>query len=227
MNTIDRNLHTIDAEILPLLSEARKYPPGNYRRKQCLTKMIRIIQQSNRLWHEHTPYYEDALQQTWLYFCQNICEAGTGQKYDPNRSSIITWLNKYLKWRLQDFRIQNSQHLAKYYTATRLKKSDQFHDALAHIAAPPDIPPILGMTLQWIETDPSGELKKSHIHNRPEVNCQVLLLKRLFAQAQWEQISLEFKLPVSTLSSFYQRQCVPLLRKFGETQGFLENVTEK
>ncbi|WP_299489509.1 sigma-70 family RNA polymerase sigma factor [Acaryochloris sp. IP29b_bin.137] len=220
MNITDRDLPSIDAEILPLLTEACKYPPGNFKRKQCLTKMIRIIQQSNRLWHEHTPYYEDALQQTWLYFCQNICEAGTGEKYDPSRSSVITWLNRYLKWRLQDFRIKNSQHLAKYYSSASQKSSHKPHDTLANVAAPPDIPPILETTQHWIETDPSGDLRKQHIHNRPEVNCQMLLLKRLFSQTQWAQISSEFDLPVSTLSSFYQRQCIPTLRSFGELNGF-------
>ncbi len=45
-------------------------------------------------------------------FAEIFVEASTGDKYDPNRSSVITWLNAYLKRRLQDGRIQEQEKLA-------------------------------------------------------------------------------------------------------------------
>jgi hypothetical protein len=33
-------------------------------------------------------YYADALQQTWLHFSKHICTT-----YDPDRASVVTWLN--------------------------------------------------------------------------------------------------------------------------------------
>lgn len=221
MQSNNRTLDLINKQLLLLLIEARQYSSRSFKRRRCLTQMIRLIQQSNKLWHEHTPYYEDALQQTWLFFCQNVCEACTGKQFDPSRSSMITWLNQYLKWRLQDFRIKTHQHRARMYSPSPLGTTDNTNDVLTNLAAPPDIPPLWNMTLHWIKTDPAGILGKYHILNRPDVTCQVLLLRRIFSHRQWDEISLEFDLPVSTLSSFYQRKCLPAVRNFAELQGFL------
>ena len=90
-----------------LVTQACRYQVGSAQRQKNLTKIIRLI--ANKLWKENTPYYQDALQQTWLYFCQNICEGKTGKSYDPNRGSIVTWLNFYLKKRLYDFYISNRE----------------------------------------------------------------------------------------------------------------------
>lgn len=220
MNTNNRDLIAIDAQILPLVMEARQYPPENLKRKQCLTEIIQIIQESNKLWYERTPYYEDALQQTWLFFCRNICEAVTGKQYDPNRSSIITWLNQYLKWRLHDYRIKNNQERIRFYSPTSLEITNKTNFVVSNLPAPFDISPIWAIIIDWIETDPTGVLRAHYVSNRPDVTCQLLLLRRIFFHRQWDEISLEFHLPVSTLSSFYQRKCLPIMRDFAENQGF-------
>ena len=84
--------------LLQLVVETCKYPPGTKERQKNLTKIIKIV--NSQLWRENTPYYEDALQETWIYFCHNICEGN--RAYDPNKASVVTWLNSYLKWRLRD-----------------------------------------------------------------------------------------------------------------------------
>lgn len=220
MKLKNQQMLPLDEQLRQLVIEARQYPSGHLKRKQCLTQIVRLIEQSRKLWHEHTPYYEDALQQTWVYFCQNICEAGTGEQYDPDRSSVVTWLNRYLKWRLQDFRINKQKHLARY-TSKAPSAINKNQDVTDNLAAPPDTPPILETTRHWVETDPSGELRSVHIQNRPDVTCQVLLLRRLPPEQGWEKVSEEFGLPISTLSSFYQRQCITRLRNFGLSQGYL------
>lgn len=220
MQLTNQRMLPLEDQLRELVLEARQYPAGHLKRRQCLTQMVRLIDKSHKLWHEHTPYYEDALQQTWVYFCQNICEPGTGEQYDPERSSVITWLNRYLKWRLQDCRINQQKHLARYSSVApgAINKNP---DITENLAAPPDTPPILETTRQWVESDPESTLRSVHIQNRPDVNCQTLLMRRLPPEQSWEKISAEFSLPISTLSSFYQRQCMPRLRNFGETQGYL------
>lgn len=213
-------LDDFDKKFLALMQEAFLYPQGHLKQKQCLTKIVRLIEQSHRLWHEHTPYYEDALQLTWLYLCQNIFEAGTGRQYDPNRSSVITWLNQYLKWRLRGFQISKHQHLARYTSITP-SAINKNQDATDNLASPLNAFPILKTIHHWLETDPSGELRSVHIHNRPDITCQALLLRRLPPEQAWENISEDFGLPVSTLSSFYQQQCVPRLRDFSLSNEFL------
>jgi hypothetical protein len=205
-----------------LVTEARKYQAGSAERQKILTKIIRSI--ANKLWKENTPYYQDALQQTWLYFCQNICEGNAGNPYDPNRASLVTWLNFYLKKRLQDFYINNQKE--KFTKAsTPIDPLDsggtnQAVELIETIPAPPDVPPLLEEVKEWVETDPEGELRQIYITNHPEITCQVLILRRLPPETSWKTLSAEFNLPISTLSSFYQRQCLPCLRKFAESQGY-------
>ena len=73
----------------------------------------------------------------------------------------------------------------------------------------------------WVKTDPDGELQKVHIEGHPEVNCQVLLLKRLPPETPWKALAAEFGLSVGSLSSFYARKCLPRLRAFGQSEGYL------
>ena len=143
MDEIEERLHQ-------LVEETCRQKLDSIERRLGLTKIVRLTVKSGRLWKENTPYYEDALQQTWLYFCRNLCEAATGEKYDPNRSSVTTWLNAYLRRRLQDFRTQNQSQL-KQNVAAGLHAVDDSSDTIEALEAPPDIPPILETTRQWIE----------------------------------------------------------------------------
>lgn len=200
------------------------HSPGSLERQQNLTKIIRSI--APRLWRESVPYYQDALQQTWIFFCQNICEAVTGEAYNAARGSVVTWLNYYLKRRLQDGFIQVQQQKIRTVSSySRVEKSGgegDLIDPIDNLAAPEDIPPILEAVQAWASRDASGELQQVHIEGHPHVNCQVLILHRLPPETSWQALSQEFNLSVSTLSSFYQRQCLPRLRKFGVTKGYIE-----
>jgi hypothetical protein len=213
-----------DEQLRNIVSQVCGHPPGSPQRQKLLTQIIRLS--SKKLWRENTPYYQDALQQTWLYFCRNICEGLTGQKYDPTYGTVVTWLNAYLKRRLQDFYInQNKEQATTVPLRVRQSTSGgsgDIIDPVENLAAIPEPPPILDELETWIKTDPTGELETTHVKGRPEVNCQVLILKRLPPEVSWKELSEEFGLPIPTLSSFYQRQCLPRLRKFAESEGLIE-----
>ena len=68
-------------QLLQLVQAACQHPPGSRQRQKGLTQLIRLLNQ--QLWHTSDAYYPDALQQTWIYFCRNLCEATTGNAYDP------------------------------------------------------------------------------------------------------------------------------------------------
>jgi hypothetical protein len=209
-----------DEQLRRLVAQACGHPPGSPQRQKLLTKIIRLT--ATRLWRESTPYYQDALQQTWLYFCRNVCDGITGQIYDPASGSVITWLNAYLKRRLQDFYLdQNREQAITAPVRTRLGDHNENIDPVDNLAATPQAPPILEDLETWVKTDATGELRGNFIKGRPDVNCQVLILKRLPPEVSWRELSAEFGLPIPTLSSFYQRQCLPRLRKFAEVEGYL------
>ncbi|MEH2339737.1 sigma-70 family RNA polymerase sigma factor [Nostoc sp.] len=212
-----------DEQLRCLVSEACGHPPGSPQRQKLLTQIIRLT--ANRLWRESTPYYQDALQQTWLYFCRNVCEGLTGKIYDPTYGSVITWLNAYLNRRLQDFYTnQNREQATTVSPRVRQSTSGGIRetiDPVDNLPATPQAPPILEDLEIWAKTDSEGELRRTYIKGRPDVNCQVLILNRLPPEVSWRELSEEFGLSIPTLSSFYQRQCLPRLRKFAELEGLL------
>lgn len=209
-----------DEQLRCLVAEACGHRPGSPQRQKLLTQIIRLT--SRKLWRESTPYYQDALQQTWLYFCRNICEGLTGQAYDATYGSVVTWLNAYLKHRLQDFYLKQNRELAKT-APVRLGQNDNndIIDPVDNLPANPQSPPILEDLEDWAKTDSDGELRRICIKGRPDVNCQLLILKRLPPEVSWRELSEELGLSIPTLSSFYQRQCLPRLRKYAEAEGLL------
>ena len=207
-------------ELVQLIIETCQYPVGSPQRQKGLTRIIRLAQR--KLWHENTAYYEDALQQTWVYFCRNLCESKTGKQYDPTQASVVTWLNAYLKRRLQDGFI-NDQQQRKTLVSSYATRSDREDDRslIDSLESTPDVPPLLEQVKQWAETDPNGELAKIYIEGHPDVNCQILLLRRLPPETPWKELATEFGISVGSLSSFYARQCLPRLRDFGKSEGYL------
>lgn len=211
-------MNGLEEQLRQLVSEACKNPPGSPQRQKLLTQIIRLT--NGKLWKENTPYYQDALQQTWLYFCRHVCE-----NYDCDRGTVVTWLNSYLRHRLQDGYIKQQQEQIRkahggFHQPLSGDKSDIL-DPIDHLASPPDIPPILDEVKAWVEKDVDGDLTGTYIQGHPHLNCQTLILKRLPPEVSWKELANEFGLTVSTLSSFYQRQCLPRLRKFAEKEGYL------
>jgi hypothetical protein len=209
----------LDRQLRTLVDKACSHPQGSAVRQKSLTQIIRTIER--KLWREYTAGYEDALQQTWLYFCRNICEATTGERYNPDRASLITWLNNYLKRRLQDVQIGEHQAKRDFVPSQRQGENGETIDVIEQQPAPPDIPPILEELRMWAETDRDGTLVSTHIKGHPQVNCQLLILRRLPPETSWEKLSQELGIAIPTLSAFYQRKCMPKLHNFGESEGYV------
>lgn len=205
----------------PLVKETCAHAIGSPQRQRGLTKLIRSL--TGELWHTYDPYYADALQQTWIYFCRNLCEATTGRAYDPEVAKLTTWLNAYLKRRIQDFQIAENRQRATTISQSSLrsnKDGDAPLDPIDRLPAPPDIPPWLEQVRAWADADADGSLTSAHVGKHPNVTARLLILKRLPPETPWKTLSAEFGISVGTLSSFYQRQCLTRLRTFGQSQGF-------
>lgn len=205
-------------QLKQLVKETCRHPVGSPQRQKGLTQLVRII--SRQLWHSSAAYYPDALQQTWIYFCRNLCEATTTRAYDPDIANPITWLNAYLRRRLQDFQIAENRQLATTVSPASLRTEDGLLDPIDRLPAPPDIPPWLDQVRDWAEADPTDELKSICITGYPQVTAQLLILKRLPPETSWKTLSADYGISIGTLSSFYQRQCLKRLRAFGQSQGY-------
>ncbi len=219
-NQTDGQRCRLSADLLRLVQETCAEPPGSPQRQRGLTRIIRGL--NGQLWHTYDAYYPDALQQTWIYFCRNLCEATTGRVYDPGVARLTTWLNAYLKRRLQDFKIAEIRHRQMTVSSTvRGKEGGGSLDRIDSLPASPDIPPLLEQVRSWAQQDADGSLRSLHISKHPTVTAQLLILKRLPPETSWKALAAEHGISIGTLSSFYQRKCLTRLREFGQSQGYL------
>lgn len=205
----------LDQQLRELVIAACKHPPGSAPRQRNLTRVIRLI--SPKLWHENVPYYQDAVQQTWVYFCRHICG-----NYNPELGSVPTWLNAFLKFRLLDFR-NATQNDAITRVPSQIERDGEVIDRIEAIPAKPIAEPLWEAVEAWARADVTGELKSLHIKGHPEVNAQMLILRRLLSETKWKDLADEFGVGIPALSSFYQRQCMPRLRNFGESEGYIDS----
>jgi hypothetical protein len=207
----------LEQQLEQLIAETCQHPHKSIARQRGLTLLIRLINQSQKLWKDSSPYYEDALQLTWLYFCRNLCEALTAKSaYDADRGNVITWLNAYLKYRLQDMKTEIIEKTKK--SVSEDSGLEEISYRTNHIIAPENSSDLLEQVRQWVKTDKTKALRRTYIRDRADVNAQVLILKRLPPETNWQILAQEFSLPISTLSSFYQRKCIPLLKELYEQQ---------
>lgn len=97
----------LQRQLVALIEEGLQAPPKSAERRKIHNSMVRLIQQSRKLRRHNSPCYEDALQQTWLYFFDNLYEVNrekwprVGQPFKEH-PCIIGRLNAFLKGRIQD-----------------------------------------------------------------------------------------------------------------------------
>jgi hypothetical protein len=197
----------LNQHLSALVIEARRHPHGSLQRQQSLTQLISLIQQSGKLWNDHTSEmddYNEALQQTWLYLCQSL------DRYDPEKASLITWLNSYLKYRLMDRRLAHHRDRRRLCSG-QLSADGEWFDPIEQIPSPDPPPTLLDDIQTWLQHN-APLLKRKHLPRHPQITCYVLICHRLPPETSWRELSQTFGVPISTLSNFYQRECLPRLR---------------
>lgn len=208
-----------EQHLVQLIRQTCQHPHGSLERQEGLTEIVQRIQR--KLWKDNSPHYWDALQRTWLYFCRNLCEATTGAQFDPDRASIVTWLNGYLKLEIKKAGIKAHEWDRRFVQPFVGEDGEEVHP-IDNVADEPSTPGMLETTREWAETDLTGELSRVHLTKNPKVTCQMIILRRLPPETPWKELSGEFNEPIATLSTFYRRHCLPRLIQFGKEQGYLQ-----
>lgn len=220
-------LRTENAQFLAESAQGRKI---KYHIRRLINRIQRLIHQSGRLRCDRSPHCEDCLQQIWSYFFGNLCEVDT-DNYPKIKTPfceeprIIGRLKKRLNGCVKD-----TDEKAKKDLINRepLKNNGGKppRDPVNEIPAPEPVilptaslPPfLLNLVRAAVEADESGNLRRCHIENCPEANCQMLILQQLPPQSEWEALADELGLSILSLSSFYVQQCRLLLEKISEEQ---------
>lgn len=188
----------LDEQLKQLALTAQQHPKLSQQRQLALTRLINKVMQSRRI---SRPYkgqflgiyeeiYDDAVQELLLYICENI------EKYDPQRGSVITWINVLLERRFF------KEAIPRYLDKPGIQKVTL--SELDDIAQPKDDKTITEILKECIELDPENLFKQEHLKDEPKVNFQVLC-KRRISGSSWEEIADEFNVKIKTVSSFYYR----------------------
>ena len=218
-------MNNLDQILRQLIDEACNHPPLSLERRQKLSQIHLLVMKSRKLWKEYTPYYNDALQEMWEYCC------GHPEQYDPTIKGVITWLDDELKKRLRRFRDAGYRQQKRQITGLSTDEGKTL-DPVDSVAAAPDLQPVMKIwqkTLDWVKKDPDGVLRQTCFRKRPEINAQVLIERRLPPDQPWKTIAAEFQLTppeAKDLPKFYNRKCLPLLRKFGVCEGYIEEESK-
>jgi DNA-directed RNA polymerase specialized sigma24 family protein len=190
----------LDEQLKQLAISAQQHPALTQGRQLALRKLVNGIVQSGRLCRpqrgqfsgSYEDIYNEAVQELLLYICQNV------EKYDPERGSVMAWVNVLLERRF--FKEAIPQILGKP-NLQKMTLSD-----LDNLAPPEETESLTEILKECIESDPDNLFKKEYLQNYPAANFQVLLQRR-FSGKSWKEISAEFDINIKTLSSFYYR-CV-------------------
>ena len=190
----------LDEQLKQLAISAQQHPPLTQGRQLALRKLVNGIVQSGRLGRpqrgqfsgSYEDIYNEAVQELLLYICQNV------EKYDPERGSVMAWVNVLLERRF--FKEAIPKILGKP-NLQKMTLSD-----LDNLAPPEETESLTEILKECIDSDPDNLFKKEYLQNYPAANFQVLLQRR-FSGKSWKEISAEFDINIKTLSSFYYR-CV-------------------
>ncbi len=192
-------------------------------RKKYLDQMIWQLLRSGKLWRGTgvpKDAYDDILQRTWIYLCCNLCEAKTAHSaFDPNRASVITWINAYIRMRVLDYHlaIEREKRLRVF---SQESESGDIIDPVDMLPSPKEPPPIVEELMAWVECE-SSSLRRIHVRDRPDINCKELILRQLPPATSWKNLAQEFSVSEYTLQGFYQRECLPRLLDAGRRLGYL------
>jgi DNA-directed RNA polymerase specialized sigma24 family protein len=200
----------LNQQLEALVAVIQQHPVQAPARQIALGRLICLIQQSGKLYcprghlsiETFTYIYQEALQNLWIELCRNI------DSYDPQKSSVMTWVNTLLKYRFIDAREKFYPDMKKtrnFYTAD--------HDKLDK-AVEREGSSLSEQVIQWLKEDPDQLFRKKQLKSCPRVNFQILALKRL--ENSWEELSEEYGVKIPTLSNFYRRACQEFAPKLKE-----------
>ncbi len=191
-----------DAQIKKLAIEAQQHPPHTELRQHAIGELVEAIRLSGKLCRPQLTrfspqfydlLYDEAVNKTLTYVCRKI------NTYDPERGNkkFMNWVN----FRLERVFIETYQEVNSPNIGNLPSLAD-----LEEIVQPEEPPSLLERVVETLKEDAENLFKKTHVRTRPDANFQSIALSR-FSGKTWEEISSELKIPLPTLSSFFQRCC--------------------
>lgn len=210
----------LDDTLLELVLAAQNHPVGSLERRRTLGQLIRVLRNSNKLVKPmrghfqgfYSDVYEEALQRLFFFVFEKI------DSYNPERGKVLQWVNFFLG---QRFFIEASREFMptvyKGMDAKSIKKVtlDDLDRKVVPGVQDSSNPSLLEALQDYINSDPDQVFEAAHIDGHPKANLKQIALMRLQGYS-WRELSDQFDIPPTSLSSFYQRgikKFAPIIRK--------------
>jgi hypothetical protein len=212
---------TLNQRLHVLMEAGLALPMGHPQRRVLTNRIVRLIQRSGKLWRasgSDAEFYEDALMLTWRHFWRNLWVADTAVAYCEPDCVVMSRLNTYLRMRVQDLAVA-ARAEAKQRANPRLDgDSGEWIDPIEQVAAPTNQPDLRSAVDEWLEQDET--LQQVYVRGKPEITVAWLIREYLLADRKWKEVSVMAGVPISTLSSFYDRECRSRLQVFCRDEGY-------
>jgi len=216
----------IDEQLERLAIAAQQHKPKTVQRQTALSKLYAAIEQFQIVGRPrlddfsretYEAIYTEAKQDLMLCIFREI------DNYNPSRGTVRQWVKflmnkrcineaipkvlgpkgfKTLYYKDMDFILNNLKRLDRFFDKSPLGGEDDSDRSVANLR-------------EMIAADPGDIFKSAVIKKHPQINFQMLLLKR-GDQVSWQQISEEFGVKVPTLSCFYRRCLQKFTPRFRE-----------
>ncbi|QFS44261.1 helix-turn-helix domain-containing protein [Nostoc sphaeroides] len=242
----------MDEQLKKLIDEVCCYPDPSLERQKALNRLLMVIQQLPGIYKSGHQDYLEALNQTWEWVSRKICSFEARSRSDSVRvasrregvspsfqQSLVIWINGYLKWRIKDLYLPDSNYTISLDRLTRNDEGDE--TTLLNILPDRQSQTIsldlldikiaqieeterqcLGKRIwQYIEQDQEGKLTASHPRKNPECHCHLLAMRLLLKEPPHKiaDIARELNISNQTLYSHWKKNCLPLLREIGMNFG--------
>ncbi|RCJ22651.1 hypothetical protein A6S26_21185 [Nostoc sp. ATCC 43529] len=228
----------MDEQLKKMIDEVCCYPDGSLERQKALNRLLTVIQQLPGIYKSGHQDYLEALNLTWEWVSRKICAFEA--RWPSLQQSLVIWINGYLKWRIKDLYIPDSNYIISLDRLTRNDEGDE--TSLLNILPDPQSPTItldlldikiaqiqenqrlsLGKRIrEYIEQDEEGKLTASCLRKNPECHCQLLAMRLLIENPPHKisDIARELNISNQTLYSHWKNNCLPLLREIGINFGY-------
>ncbi|MBC1191670.1 hypothetical protein PN434_14305 [Microcystis aeruginosa CS-558/01A06] len=216
-------MHDLERIVDELALKAKSYPKGSKDRLKYLTKLTNAILQSRPSCrnYRNLPYpicmelQNEAIQKVFFQLYDKKLD-----EYDPNQGHLLHWFRETLGFRFLDLcdkyvmgRLVQENNKKKRVRDESLDKPVYQNDDpsstthLDNLEQPETAHPRhreYEKLRELIEQDPTGKFRQAHVEKREEVTFQVIALGRIDGRS-WNDLSEQWNIKVSVLSSFYQR----------------------
>lgn len=204
--------NALNQQLQELIEEIKQYSKADdsaivrVKRRIALNKFVNDVVNSGRVSKQtqwlglpnYEDYHNEALQLTFMEICSKI------EEYNP-QYPVMAWVNKIFHWRFID--VVNKE---RKKGITKIPKGEKISPVLSLDEITKEIRQSNQLSQteiikEVINKDREKYLISQQLRGHPEANLKVILLFLLEGK-KWKEISEELGVPLSTLSSFYQRR---------------------